>query len=108
MSKNDGAKVAAAPVLNYRIEDFAHCFAVSRRTAWQLISTGEIDALKVGRRTLITAESAWAWRERCPRVQGTKSVRESDRNSELRGEMGRDGGSATVTSASSEAEEAQP
>lgn len=59
-------------VLNYRIEDFAACFGVSERTAWDLIATGEVEALKVGRRTLVTAESAKAWRDRCPRVQPSK------------------------------------
>lgn len=61
------------PVQNYRIDDFAHCFGVSKRTVWQLISSGELVALKIGRRTLVTAESAKAWRDRCPRVQGAKA-----------------------------------
>lgn len=61
-------------VQNYRIEDFCAVFGVGERTAWDLIATGEVEALKVGRRTLITAESAKAWRDRCPRVQPSKKT----------------------------------
>jgi excisionase family DNA binding protein len=61
-----------AALKNYRIEDFALCFAVSKRTVWELIARGEIEALKIGRRTVITAESAQAWRDRCPRVSPSK------------------------------------
>jgi excisionase family DNA binding protein len=47
-------------VQKYRVEEFSACFGVSRRLVFTLISRGEIEALKVGRRTLITAESAKA------------------------------------------------
>lgn len=57
-------------VLNYRIEDFCAVFGVSERTAWRLIKNGDVEALKVGTRALITAESATAWRAQCPRVKG--------------------------------------
>lgn len=60
-------------VQNYRVEDFCAVFGISRRTAWQLISDGHVEALKVGRRTLITAESAAAWRDRCPRVSPART-----------------------------------
>jgi len=69
---NDSTTNASVRPQNFRIEDFASCFGVSRRTAWDLIARGEIEALKIGRRTLITAESAKAWRDRCPRVRPTK------------------------------------
>lgn len=55
-------------VANYRIEDFAACFGVSVRTTWTLIASGEVEAIKVGRRTLITANSARVWLASCPRV----------------------------------------
>lgn len=65
-------------VLNYRIEDFCAVFGVSERTAWRLINSGEVEALRVGaRKTLITAESAIAWRDRCPRVQPSKPKTQS-------------------------------
>jgi hypothetical protein len=56
-------------IKNYRVEDFCAAFGVSERTAWRLIGQGDVEALKAGTRTLITAESADAWRERCPRVK---------------------------------------
>lgn len=67
VSASNTSVEATKSVQNYRIEDFAACFGVSRRLVFTLISRGEIEALKVGRRTLITAESAKAWRDRCPR-----------------------------------------
>jgi len=65
-------------VANYRIEDFAACFGISARTTWSLIATGEVDAIKAGRRVLITAESARAWRERCPKVRPTRASKRGD------------------------------
>lgn len=65
-------------VANYRVEDFAACFGVSARTTWGLIASGAIDAIRCGRRTLITAESAKAWRDRCPRVP-TKTKADGER-----------------------------
>jgi excisionase family DNA binding protein len=73
MSHSQDTNVATASPQNYRIDDFAQCFGISRRTVWELIARGEIEALKIGRRTLITAESAEAWRSRCPRVKPTKT-----------------------------------
>lgn len=59
---NDGT------IVNFRIEDFCAHFGVSRRSAFVLINEGEIEAIKIGARTVITAESARAWRARCPRI----------------------------------------
>ncbi|MGE0187658.1 MAG: helix-turn-helix domain-containing protein [Hyphomonadaceae bacterium] len=67
----DGA-ASAAPIQNYRVGDFAACFGISVRTAWDLIARGEIEAIKIGRRTLVVAASAQAWQARCPRVAPTK------------------------------------
>jgi hypothetical protein len=55
-------------ILNYTIADFCAVFAVSPRAAFKLIAQGEVEALKIGARTAITAESAMAWRARCPRI----------------------------------------
>jgi hypothetical protein len=68
-SSASSREISTKSVQNYRIEDFVACFGVSRRLVFTLISRGDIEALKVGRRTLITAESAKAWRDRCPRVR---------------------------------------
>lgn len=61
-------------VLNFRIEDFCAVYGVSERTAWRLIDQGDVEALKVGTRTLVTTESAKAWRARCPRVKPSKKL----------------------------------
>lgn len=53
----------------YRTSDFAAAHGVSLRTVWNLIAAGEVDAIKVGKLVLITAESARAWIERAPRVK---------------------------------------
>jgi excisionase family DNA binding protein len=60
-------------IMNYRIEDFCAVFGVARRTTYDLIAVGEIEAIKIGTRTVITAESARAWRNRCPRVKAKVS-----------------------------------
>lgn len=43
--------------LAYSINRTAKALGVGRSTIYKLINTGEIDALKIGRRTLITTAS---------------------------------------------------
>ncbi len=44
--------------------------AISRSRLFELIRTGDIDARKVGRRTVIVADSLRAYIERQPRANG--------------------------------------
>jgi excisionase family DNA binding protein len=48
------------------ISDFSRLFGVGRTMVYQLVGTGELRAVKVGRRTLIDIESASAWANNLP------------------------------------------
>lgn len=45
----------------YTISAFCEAFGLSRSKTYQLIQSGQIAALKVGRRTLILREAVEAW-----------------------------------------------
>lgn len=45
----------------FSIPDFCRAFGVGRTTAYLHLRAGLLKAIKVGRRTLITRESAIAW-----------------------------------------------
>jgi hypothetical protein len=49
------------------IPQFGAEFGPCRSVTYELLKTGEIAAVKVGRRTYITRESAEAWLDKLPR-----------------------------------------
>ena len=53
----------------YTVRQFSEAFSLSRATVYNLISRGEIEARKVGGRTLIPAESAESWFASLPEVR---------------------------------------
>ena len=53
---------------NLSIADAVHRFGIGRTKLYELISSGEVDAVKLGRRTLIRAESARAFIDSLPRL----------------------------------------
>lgn len=53
----------------FSINDFAAAHAISRTQAYREISTGRLIASKVGKRTVITAENAAAWRAALPEFE---------------------------------------
>lgn len=51
------------------IPEFCRAFGVSKTTAYDLLSKGTLTALRVGRRSLLTAESVERWRASLRRWQ---------------------------------------
>lgn len=45
----------------YTIAQFTELYGISRAKVYNLLKAGELQAVKVGRRTLIPSESAEAW-----------------------------------------------
>jgi excisionase family DNA binding protein len=52
----------------YTITDFCRSFGLSRSKVHRLIQMGELAAFKVGRRTLIHADTVEKWLAALPRV----------------------------------------
>jgi excisionase family DNA binding protein len=50
----------------FSIPEFGRLYGVGRTTAYQEIATGQLRAVKAGRRTLITHDDAEAWRASRP------------------------------------------
>ncbi len=50
------------------VRDFCLAYRTGRTKAYELIATGQITAVKRGRSTLITAESAERWASSLPRM----------------------------------------
>jgi hypothetical protein len=50
----------------FSIPDFAETHAISRTQAYREIGSGRLMASKIGKRTVITAENAAAWRASLP------------------------------------------
>lgn len=48
------------------IPDFCRAHGISKTTAYDLLSSGALTAVKVGRRSLLTAESVERWRAALP------------------------------------------
>jgi hypothetical protein len=46
----------------YSIPDFCKAHSISRTQAYRELATGRLAASKVGKRTVVTAEQAAAWR----------------------------------------------
>lgn len=53
---------------NFSIGETVRLFGIGRTKLYELIQNGEIEAIKLGRRTLIRAESARSFIDRLPRV----------------------------------------
>lgn len=53
---------------NFSIGEAVRCFGIGRTKLYELINSGEIEAIKLGRRTLIRAESARSFINGLPRV----------------------------------------
>jgi excisionase family DNA binding protein len=51
----------------FSVEDFAKRHGIGRSTAYEEIREGRLIARKLGKRTLIVAEDARAWRESLPK-----------------------------------------
>lgn len=52
----------------YTIRQFVESYRISRAKIYRLIDSGDLRAVKVGSRTLITTESAEAWFTSLPSV----------------------------------------
>jgi excisionase family DNA binding protein len=53
------------------IPAFTKALGIGRTKAYELIEAREVEAIKIGRRTLITVESIKALVDRAPRQQGS-------------------------------------
>lgn len=51
----------------WTIHDFCWAHGVSKTTVYDLLASGELEAVKAGRRSLITGESQRRWRASLPR-----------------------------------------
>ena len=49
--------MTAAPRLAYRVDEAAECIGVSRRTIYNLISSGKLKTGKIGKCRLVSASS---------------------------------------------------
>lgn len=54
------------------IRRFTESYGISRAKTYRLIESGELEAVKMGSRTLIPADSAEAWFANLPRVGGAR------------------------------------
>ena len=54
------------------VREFAHAHRLSVRTVYRLMDSGALDARKVGRRTIITAEAERCWIASLPTKWGAK------------------------------------
>lgn len=68
------------------IKRFCTLYACGTTKAYELIAAGELEAVKIGGATRITAESAAAWASRLPkkstRRSGNRPSKPSDRSGE--------------------------
>jgi hypothetical protein len=64
MDNKDDSRTAGPHL--FSIVDFAATHAISRTQAYREIGAGRLIASKVGKRTVITAENAAAWRAALP------------------------------------------
>lgn len=55
---------------NMTIGEAVSCFAIGRTKLYELIQKGDIEAFKLGRRTLVRTESVRAFIDSLPRVSG--------------------------------------
>ncbi|RIX32191.1 helix-turn-helix domain-containing protein [Sphingomonas edaphi] len=53
---------------NFSVGETVRLFGIGRTKLYELIQSGEIEAIKLGRRTLIRAESARSFIDSLPRV----------------------------------------
>ncbi len=51
------------------IPEFCRAYGVSKSTAYELLASGALTAVKVGRRSLLTAASVERWRASLPKYQ---------------------------------------
>jgi excisionase family DNA binding protein len=59
----------------YSIDEFCDRYRIGRTTAYEEIKTGRLKAVKVGRRTLVTATAAENWLRALPEAGETPSRR---------------------------------
>ena len=52
------------------ISGLCDSLGIKRTKAFEIIRDGEVETIKIGRRTLVLAESIDAFIDRCPRVGG--------------------------------------
>jgi excisionase family DNA binding protein len=55
-----GRKTGADVPRAYRIDDFCRAYGIGRTTVYALLKNGTLRSIKIGRRRLITADSAEA------------------------------------------------
>lgn len=60
------ANATAQPI--YSIPDFCRAHGISRTQTYRELGAGRLAASKVGKRTVITAEQAAAWRAALPKL----------------------------------------
>jgi hypothetical protein len=53
----------------YSLDEFGHRNRIGLSTVYAEIKAGRLVARKIGRRTVIMADDAKAWRDRLPKVQ---------------------------------------
>ncbi len=53
----------------FNIEEFCHRYGVGRTTFYEEIKSGRLRMVKVGKRSLITADAAEAWLKNLPTSQ---------------------------------------
>jgi excisionase family DNA binding protein len=58
----------------FSINDFCVRYGIGRTTIYEEIRTGRLEAVKVGRRTLITEQAAQDWLRSLPKAGETRRV----------------------------------
>ena len=49
--------------VNWRVDDFCRAYGLGRTMVYQLMNTGKLGFIKVGKRTLIPVSEAQAWQD---------------------------------------------
>jgi len=57
------------------VQEFCTAHRTSRPTFYRMLAAGKIEALKIGRRTIVSAEAEAAWLASLPKAGSAKAVR---------------------------------
>jgi excisionase family DNA binding protein len=66
------------PTLAVTINDACRATGLGSTTVYELIADGEIEAVKVGRRTIILWQSLLDYLTRCPRLRGGQAANSTE------------------------------
>ena len=61
---NLNSQLPATQRVNWRVDDFCRAHGIGRSLFYEEVKRGEIEIIKVGKRTLVPDSEAKAWQER--------------------------------------------